>query len=47
MTPEQFFQIRATVGMEIYAYLAKLLEQRRKQPADDLITKLLHAPLRR
>ena len=43
VTPEQFFQIRATVGMEIYAYLAKLLEQRRKQPADDLITKLLHA----
>ena len=42
-TPEQFLQIRATTGIEIYGYLAKLIEQRRKQPADDLITKLLHA----
>ena len=43
VTPEQFFKIRATVGMEIYAYLGKLLEQRRREPADDLITKLLTA----
>jgi len=42
-TPEQFFQIRAMVGVEIYGYLQKLIDERRKQPADDLITKLLHA----
>jgi len=42
-TPEQFFQIRAAVGLEIYGYLKKLVEERRRQPADDLITKLLHA----
>jgi cytochrome P450 len=42
-TPEQFFQIRAAAGLEIYGYLKKLLEQRRKQPADDLVTKLLQA----
>jgi len=43
VTPEQFFQIRAAVGLEIYGYLRKLLEQRRQQPGDDLITKLLQA----
>jgi cytochrome P450 len=43
VTPEQFFQIRATAGLEIYGYLKKLIDERRKQPADDLITKLLHA----
>jgi cytochrome P450 len=43
VSTEQWFKIRATVGMEIYAYLAKLLEQRRREPADDLITKLLAA----
>ena len=43
VTPEQFFQIRATVGIEIYGYLKKLLDERRAQPADDLITKLLQA----
>ena len=43
VTPEQFFQIRAKAGMEIYAYLGKLLEQRRREPADDLITQLLAA----
>jgi len=37
------FQVRATVGREIYAYLAGLLEQRRVQPADDLVSKLLTA----
>ena len=42
-TPEQFFQIRATAGLEIYGYLKKLIEARRTQPADDLITKLLDA----
>jgi cytochrome P450 len=43
VSPEQMFQIRASVGGEIYGYLAKLLELRRKQPADDLISKLLEA----
>jgi len=43
VSSEQWFKIRATVGIEIYAYLAKLLEQRRREPADDLITKLLGA----
>jgi cytochrome P450 len=41
--PGQFFQIRAVVGLEIYAYLKKLIDERRQQPADDLITKLLEA----
>jgi cytochrome P450 len=40
---EQWFQIRATVGGEIYAYLKRLLDERRAKPADDLITKLLEA----
>jgi cytochrome P450 len=40
---EQWFQIRATVGIEIYAYLKKLLDERRTRPGDDLITKLLQA----
>src|SRR5262245_48658601 len=43
VTTEQWFQIRATVGIEIYTYLKKLIDERRRQPADDLITKLLHA----
>jgi cytochrome P450 len=43
VTTEQWFQIRATVGIEIYAYLKQLLDERRKEPADDLITKLLEA----
>jgi len=42
-TSEQFLQIRAATGLEIYGYLKKLLDARRKQPADDLVTKLLHA----
>jgi cytochrome P450 len=43
VTTEQWFQIRATVGVEIYAYLKKLLDARRAEPADDLITRLLQA----
>jgi cytochrome P450 len=43
VTPEQWLQIRASVGVEIYQYLARLLEQRREAPTDDLITKLLGA----
>jgi cytochrome P450 len=39
----QLLQIRATAGLEIYAYLRKLLDARRRDPADDLVTKLLHA----
>jgi cytochrome P450 len=42
-TPEQYFQIRAAAGLEIYGYLKKLLDERRRQPGDDLITRLLHA----
>ncbi len=42
-TSEQFFQIRAAVGIEIYGYLRKLIDERRARPADDLITKLLDA----
>jgi cytochrome P450 len=43
VTPEQYFQIRASVGLEIYGYLKQLLDERRQRPADDLITKLLDA----
>lgn len=43
VTTEQWIQIRANVGVEIYQYLARLLEARRQEPADDLITKLLAA----
>lgn len=43
VTGEQWMQIRATAGIEIYGYLAKLLDERRAKPADDLITKLLEA----
>jgi cytochrome P450 len=42
-SPEQFLQIRAAAGLEIYGYLKKLIDERRKQPADDLVTKLLNA----
>jgi len=43
VTQAQYFQIRAVAGLEIYTYLKKLIDARRRQPADDLITKLLHA----
>jgi cytochrome P450 len=43
VSSEQWMQIRASVGVEIYQYLARLLEERRQVPADDLITKLLGA----
>jgi cytochrome P450 len=43
ITAEQFLQIRVNAGIEIYGYLAKLLEERRREPKDDLITKLLGA----
>jgi len=43
VTQAQYFQIRAVAGLKIYAYLKKLIDARRRQPADDLITKLLHA----
>jgi cytochrome P450 len=43
VTGEQWMQIRATVGIEIYGYLKRLLDERRAQPAGDLITKLLEA----
>jgi len=43
VTGEQWMQIRATVGIEIYGYLKQLLDERRARPADDLITKLLAA----
>jgi cytochrome P450 len=42
-TPEQFFQVRAAAGLEIYGYLKQLIDERRKRPGDDLITKLLDA----
>jgi cytochrome P450 len=43
VTTEQWLQIRASVGIEIYGYLGRLLEERRRQPVDDLITRLLAA----
>jgi cytochrome P450 len=43
VTGEQWMQIRAIAGLEIYGYLKKLLDERRAKPADDLITKLLQA----
>ncbi len=43
VTSEQWMKIRASVGVEIYQYLARLLEERRQKPADDLITRLLGA----
>jgi cytochrome P450 len=42
-TSEQLLQVRATAGLEIYGYLRKLLDERRRDPAVDLVTKLLHA----
>jgi cytochrome P450 len=43
VTGEQWMQIRATVGIEIYGYLKQLLDERRAKPADDLVTRLLQA----
>jgi cytochrome P450 len=43
MTAEQFLQVRASVGLEIYGYLKQLIEERRAKPADDLITRLIAA----
>jgi cytochrome P450 len=40
---EALMQVRANVGVEIYAYLAEQIEAHRKQPGDDLITQLLEA----
>jgi len=37
------FQVQATTGVQIYAYLTGLIEKRRQQPTDDLISKLLAA----
>ncbi|HEU4429686.1 MAG TPA: cytochrome P450 [Myxococcota bacterium] len=42
-SPEDGMKIRVDVGREVYAYFAKLLDARRKEPRDDLITKLLAA----
>lgn len=43
LSAPNLFQVRATVGKEIYAYMASLLELRRTEPADDLVSKLLAA----
>jgi cytochrome P450 len=37
------FQVRARAAGQVYAYFGELLELRRKEPQDDLITKLLAA----
>lgn len=41
LSMEDSFRIRATVGLEIYACLTQLIEERRRNPTDDLITKLI------
>jgi cytochrome P450 len=43
LSQEQSFQVRARVGLEIYGYLRRLIQERRENPADDLITTLLAA----
>ena len=43
LTSPQYLQIRAAAGLEIYGYMKKLLDERRRNPAADLITKLLSA----
>src|SRR5690606_32959045 len=43
LTLEPSSRMRAAVGLAIYADLQGLIEERRRQPADDLVTKLLTA----
>ena len=43
MDPAVNMQVRALTAAQVYAYFAELLEIRRKQPREDLITRLLSA----
>ncbi len=43
LTPEEELAVRSTVGQRIYAYLGGLIDRRRAEPTDDMITKLLAA----
>jgi cytochrome P450 len=43
LSAANLLRVRAEVAKEIYAYLARLLERRRGEPADDLVSKLLAA----
>ena len=43
LTPEAEMAVRATTAQEVYAYFGKLLDARRSDPRDDLISKLLAA----
>ena len=43
MTPEDSLQVRARTAGEVYQYFGTLLEARRGEPRDDLISKLLAA----
>ena len=43
LSGDGYMAVRGTVGQEIYAYFTELLDRRRKEPQDDLITTLLSA----
>ena len=43
LAPEQQMQVMATTAQDIYAYFGKLLDERRAEPKDDLISRLLEA----
>ncbi len=43
LAPEVGLQVRATTAAEVYGYFGELLDQRRAEPRDDLISRLLTA----
>lgn len=43
VAPEQEMQVAVATAQEVYAYFAKLLDQRRAEPGDNLISRLLEA----
>ncbi|MDE0987614.1 MAG: cytochrome P450 [Pseudomonadales bacterium] len=43
LPPDTMIQVRGTIAMGLYGYFGKLLEARRAEPTDDLITRLIEA----
>jgi cytochrome P450 len=43
LSPESLMKVRVDAGLEVYRYFARLLDERRAAPRDDLISKLLGA----
>ena len=43
LPPDTMMQVRGTIAMGLYGYFGKLLEARRAEPKDDLITRLIEA----